>query len=102
MNKIPTPLSNGRIDIMNSSMSSHPFFVEEDNNYAFNKHAVTSIYEYNALQAQYFSNKNINLIQNKIKRRVYKQSENNYVIANQDLKILKIVMKSIYLQYAKN
>jgi len=102
MNKIPTPLPNGRIDIMSGNMSSHPFFVEEDNNYAFNEHAVTAIYEFNELQKEYFSNKNINLVQRKIKKRVYKQSKNNYVIADQDIKILKIIMKSIYLQYAKN
>tara|TARA_B110000211_G_scaffold216584_1_gene259727 strand:+ start:2065 stop:2565 length:501 start_codon:yes stop_codon:yes gene_type:complete len=102
MNKIPTPLPNGRIDIMDSAMSSHPFFVERDNNYTFNKHAVTAIYEFNKLQEKYFSNKNINLLQHKIKKRVYKQSKNNYDIANQDIKILKIIMKSIYLQYGKN
>ena len=102
MNQIPTPLPNGRIDIMNTTMSSHPFFAEKDNNYSFNRHAVTSIYEYNTLQEQYFSNKNIALIQRKIKRKVFTQSKNNYVIANQDIKILKIIMKSIYLQYSKN
>jgi len=102
MKKIRTPLPNGRIDIMKNNMVSHPFFIEKDNNYAFNKHAVTSIYEFNELQEKYFSDKNINLLQSKIKNRVYKQSKNNYVIAAQDIKILKIIMKSIYLQYAKN
>ena len=51
---------------------------------------------------RYFSNKNIALLQRRIKRGVYKRSENNHVIVEQDVKILKIIMKSIYLQYAKN
>lgn len=102
MNKIPTPLANGRINIMNSEMSSYPFFSEKDDNYAFNKHAVTAIYEHNDLQEQFFSNKNILLLQKKIKKGVYKQSKNSHVISDQDLKTLKIIMKSIYLQYGKN
>jgi len=54
------------------------------------------------LSKAYFSKENIQIIQNGIRAGVYKQSNNQYVVAPQDCDSLKIVMRSIYLQYSAN
>lgn len=100
MNKIYTPIPNGRIDIINSNSKSYPFFIEKNINYTFDKNAVSNRYEYNNLQRQYFSQKNINSLQSKIRKSVYKRAK--HIIHNQDTKVLKTIMKSIFLQYGKN
>ena len=93
---------NGRVNILDSDISPYPFFLEKENNYNFSEHAVTAIYDLNDLQKQFFADKNINYLQKKIKQKVNKKSNKKYTISDQDLKILKIIMKSIYLQYGKN
>lgn len=94
--------SNGRVNILDSDISPYPFFLEKENNYNFSEHAVTAVYDLNELQKQFFADKNINYLQKKIKKNVNKKSKSKYTISEQDLKILKIIMKSIYLQYGKN
>jgi hypothetical protein len=54
------------------------------------------------LSNAYFSKENIQIIQNGIRAGVYKQSNNQYIVAPQDCDSLKIVMRSIYLQYSAN
>jgi len=55
-----------------------------------------------ALSNAFFSSKNIQILQNGIRAGVYKRSNNNYIIAEQNNDELKIIMRSIFLQYAKN
>tara|TARA_B110000208_G_scaffold189659_1_gene251690 strand:+ start:137 stop:631 length:495 start_codon:yes stop_codon:yes gene_type:complete len=100
MNKIYTPTPNGRIDIINSDFKSYPFFLEKNSNYTFDKNAVSNRYEYNNLQSMYFSQKNINFLQLEIRKIVHKRTKHG--IHNQDSKVLKTIMKSIFLQYGKN
>jgi Family of unknown function (DUF5761) len=54
------------------------------------------------LSVQYFSAENIYYLQKKIQEGVYFKSNRQFQIALQDEDQLKIVMRSIYLQYAKN
>ena len=100
MNTIITPTPNGRVDILNKNFRSYPFFLEKNNNYAFNSRAVSHIYEYNDIQKLFFSEKNINLLQTQIRKKVYNRSK--HLIQNQDEKVLKIIIKFIFLQYGKN
>ena len=48
--------------------------------------------------AAFFSKENIQIIQNAIKAGVYKLSNGNFVVGNQNEDTLKIIMRSIYLE----
>jgi len=50
----------------------------------------------------FFSGKNIDIIQNGLRVGVYKRSNGQYMISNQDEDTLKIIMRSVYLQNARN
>ncbi len=60
-------------------------------------------WEKNALSDSFFSSRNVETIQNAIRKGVYAASgSKGYVIDNQSVDELKIIMRSIYLQYARN
>ncbi len=60
-------------------------------------------WEKNALSDSFFSSRNVEVIQNAIRKDVYTRSESKgYVIDNQSVDELKIIMRSLYLQYARN
>lgn len=54
------------------------------------------------LSQVFFSRENIQIIQNGIRAGVYQRSNSQYVIGPQDCDSLKIIMRSVYLQYASN
>jgi hypothetical protein len=54
------------------------------------------------LSRAYFSKENIRIIQNGIRAGVYKKSNGQYVIADQDCDSLKVIMRSIFLQNSTN
>jgi hypothetical protein len=56
----------------------------------------------NALSDVYFSPQNIKAVQEAIRYQVYIKSDKKHVIDNQSETDLKIVMRSIYIEYAKN
>lgn len=57
----------------------------------------------NTLSKVYFSPENTKIIQNAIRKEVYTRSEDKqWVIDEQSADELQIVMRSLYLQYAKN
>ena len=56
----------------------------------------------NHLSRSFFSPENIRTLQNTIKREVYEKSGNKWQIDDQDVDELQIVMRSLFLQYAKN
>ena len=58
--------------------------------------------EYTILSRAYFCDKNIQIIHNAIRATVYKNSNNNYLIGQQNEDTLKIIMRSIFLQYSRN
>ena len=64
--------------------------------------AVTGVFEDNALASVFFSAGNIQIIQNGIRAGVYQKSKGLYVIPNQNVNNLKIIMRSTYLQYAEH
>tara|TARA_B110000967_G_C18856743_1_gene547685 strand:+ start:1139 stop:1675 length:537 start_codon:yes stop_codon:yes gene_type:complete len=99
MNKINTPIPNGRLDLLTSNMKPYPFFLEKHDTNNFEE-AVSTVYELNELQRNFFSKKNLDLIQNSIRRQVLTQA--NFSIAPQSLSELKIIMKSTYLQFGQN
>tara|TARA_B100000902_G_C27122235_1_gene819260 strand:- start:106 stop:606 length:501 start_codon:yes stop_codon:yes gene_type:complete len=54
------------------------------------------------LSNAFFSKENMVILQNGIRAGVYAKSENKYVIGLQDCDTLRIVMRSIFLQYSAN
>lgn len=100
MNKV----SNGRIDIQ--SPDTRSLFNMYDKIPAHQcttyRNPLEGQWDDSTLSKAYFSKENIQIIQNGIRAGVYKQSNNQYVVAPQDCDSLKIVMRSIYLQYSAN
>jgi hypothetical protein len=100
MNKV----SNGRIDIQTPDTRS--LFNMYDKIPAHQcstyRNPLEGQWDDSALSNAYFSKENIQIIQNGIRAGVYKQSNNQYVVAPQDCDSLKIIMRSIFLQYSAN
>ncbi len=60
-------------------------------------------WEHTALSEAFFTQTNAEIIQQKIKEGVYRRSgPKKYVIDDQDVDELKMIMRAMYLQYAKN
>jgi hypothetical protein len=97
-------VSNGRIDIQSPDTKS--LFNMYDKIPAHQcttyRNPLEGQWDDSTLSNAYFSKENIQIIQNGIRAGVYKQSNNQYVVAPQDCDSLKIVMRSIYLQYSAN
>jgi hypothetical protein len=97
-------VSNGRIDIQ--SPDTRSLFNMYDKIPAHQcttyRNPLEGQWDDSTLSNAYFSKENIQIIQNGIRAGVYKQSNNQYVVAPQDCDSLKIVMRSIFLQYSAN
>ena len=64
--------------------------------------ALEGTWESNILSQVYFSAENIQIVQNALRAGVYAKSNNKFVIAPQNMDTLKIIMRSIYMQYAEH
>jgi hypothetical protein len=65
--------------------------------------ALRGNWEVNALSKAFFSKENAAVIQNGIRKAVYERSApKHYVIDNQSVDELTIIMRTMYLQYAQN
>ncbi len=97
---------NGRIQIMDEQDPDAKFKMQErisiKNKATEYRDALNGVQENNELAKLYFSEKNINIIQTKLRVGVFNMSQGQYVIPNQNIDNLKIIMRSIYLQYSKH
>lgn len=102
MNNIKT--TNGRIDIQTPSTKN--LFALYDkipaNQCATYMNATEGLWDNTQLSDMFFSQKNIQILQNGIRAGVYEKSNRQYVVGPQDCDSLKIIMRSIFLQYAAN
>ena len=96
------PRTNGRINLEKNENGT-PFFIqdlipkkEKTNYYNATQHMLGN----SLLSTTYFSLENIELLQNSIRSQIYKKTNNKYIIDKQDYDQLKIIMRSIYLQYS--
>lgn len=64
--------------------------------------ALTGLQEDSLLSSAYFSEENIQILQNGLRAGVYEVSNKEIVIPPQNIDNLKIIMRSIYLQYANH
>lgn len=93
---------NGRIDLTNVFPSKSFSLYDEPNsgNQYFQDDALKGIQVKSQLSSVFFSKENIDYLQNTIIQTVY--SKFNHQIARQSDIELKIIMRSFYLQFAKN
>ena len=97
---------NGRVNIVeppvpNMRMKMHEKLAVKNKATEF-REAIGGIWESNVLSQVFFSEGNIQIIQNGLRAGVYKMSNNQYVIAPQNIDTLKMIMRSIYLQHAEH
>jgi hypothetical protein len=97
-------INNGRVDIKSPNTSN--LFAMFDkipaNQCATFRNPTEGLWDETYLSKAFFSHQNIQLIQNGIRAGVYYKSNSQYLIGPQDCDSLKIIMRSIYLQYSAN
>lgn len=64
--------------------------------------ALVGTLEWNVLAQVYFSAENMQIIQNALRAKIYKLSDGKINIPNQNVDNLKIIMRSIYMEYAEH
>ena len=95
--------SNGRVDILQPP-NSLQFGIQDKMVTKSTPYidAVQGIYYDTSLSDAFFSADNIQILQNGIRAGVYKKSKGKYVINEQDIDTLKVIMRSMFLQHAVN
>ena len=95
--------TNGRIDIQNpnklNQFDLHDKMVLKATSY---DDATQGIFYETVLSKAYFSADNVQIIQNGIRAGVYKMSKKQFIIHEQNIDTIKIIMRSIFLQHAVN
>jgi len=84
------------------NLTSYKFFAENVDNNDFRKQGIKNIHTENPISELFFSQHNINILQNGIRYSVFKKTNNSETIGNQSEHELLIIMRSIYLQYCKH
>jgi hypothetical protein len=96
--------NNGRVNIKSPNTSA--LFQMYDkipaNQCATFRNATEGLWTQSSLSNAFFSQENIQIIQNGIRAGVYHRSNGQYIIGPQDCDSLKIIMRSIFLQYSAN
>jgi hypothetical protein len=95
---------NGRV-VLKANENGTPFFIQdmipknEKTNYY---NATQYMFSPTLLSRTYFSLENIEILQNAIRAEVYRKTNQKHIIDKQDYDQLKMIMRSIFLQYALN
>jgi len=98
---------NGRVNLMDLPNNDARFKMYEKiaikNKATEYRYPVTGILEDNMLEKVYFSSGNIQILQNGLRAGVYYMSKDKKIILPpQNIDNLKIIMRSMYLQYAEH
>lgn len=97
--------SNGRVNILGPNTDVR--FTMSDRipvntkNYSCRDNMSGNWYD-TELSNAFFSGRNMQIIQNGIRAGVYNKSNQQYVVGEQNLDELQIIMRGLFLQYAKN
>ena len=95
--------SNGRVDILGPIGPQFKFADKIPLKHCTSyRDALIGSWTDTVLSIMFFSEENINILQNLIKKGVYVQSNKQFIIGNQNCDELKIIMRSIYLQHCNN
>ena len=103
-NKINNVNVNGRVDLLSANTNvlfSMKDKIPKNNNSDF-RDALNGTWTNSVLSKIFFSNENIKILQNALRSGVYILSNKQYIIGEQNIDELKIIMRSIYLQNSKN
>jgi Family of unknown function (DUF5761) len=95
---------NGRINLISGGPKLNiPNYQQSyTNNDVYRSEATAGIYKRTPLSDLFFSAENIDALQEGIRYRIYVESDNQYVIGRQSDTELKIVMRSIFIDYARH
>ena len=95
---------NGRVNILQPDMEKQ--FAMYDRIPAHQpssyRDALQGNWKDSPLSLAYFSAQNIEMLQNGIRRGVYNKSKGQYLVDNQSEDVLKVIMRSVFLQYSAN
>jgi len=91
---------NGRVNILEPENPNAMFQMQEriaiKNKATEYRDAMTGIWEDNVLSQVFFSAGNITIVQNGIRAGVYKMSDGKFVVPDQNIDTLKIVMRGTF------
>lgn len=94
---------NGRVDISKPSKLDIPAYQNRSvNNKSFYAEAVQGHTKPNEVSNLFFSEKNIDALQEGIRYRIFNETNGKHIIGRQSDNDLKIIMRSIYLQFSRN
>lgn len=97
---------NGRVKIVQPTDENAKFKIQErvvPRNKASNYYdALIGNIEWNVLAQVFFSAENMQILQNGLRAGVYQMSGNKMIISEQNADSLKIIMQSVYNQYAEH
>ena len=96
--------NNGRVDIKtpNTSALFELYDKIPANQCVTFRNPTEGLWTSNSLSNAFFSQQNIQVLQNGIRSGVYQISNGQYSIGTQDCDTLKVIMRSIFLQYSAN
>ena len=97
--------NRGRINLhtKNKNENGTPFFLQDTimkNEKTHYSNATKHMLSDSLLSLLFFSLENIEILQNAIRANIYKMTNKKYIIDKQNYDQLKIIMRSIFLQYA--
>ena len=93
---------NGRVNIMSNVVN--PLLLQDKipvENNSFHS-SLNGLQESSPLSSSFFSNANIKIIQNAIRKGIYDKSNGQHIIGEQDYDTLNVIMRSIFLQNSCN
>lgn len=97
---------NGRVNLLDDSNPDLRFQMAEKigvkNKASEYRDALVGMQENSVLANNYFSEANVQILQNGLRAGVYEMSNKKIVVPPQNIDNLKIIMRSTYLQYAKH
>lgn len=93
---------NGRVITTNENLKDLQMIENNESQSDFQTEALYGIQEKTQLNQLYFSKKNMNIIQDKIRYEVYMNTEKKHIIDKQSDLELEIIMRSTYLQHSPN
>lgn len=97
-------MNNGRVNIMGVNNADRFLLYERvapktTTNY---ENALVGNFQSNRVSKQFFSGRNIDLLQEKMREGVLNKSNGRFIIGRQDDDTLKTIMRAMYLQFSKN
>ena len=97
---------NGRVNVLEPEDPGVVFRMAEKiaikNKSVEYRDALEGNWEHNVIAQVYFSAENMQIIQNALRAGVYQMSKNTIVVPPQNVDALRVIMRSMYLQYAQH